>query len=373
MKNTFIALLAMLCFMLQEPVALIAAVVVLSVYGVQGNRGTISVSSALFLMVFSLFSLPAFLSFAHGVSPYFYYVLVLVVFFSAKKMARNPVHSLLKSYQTSFYVYVIAVLLLYYIHREAAEPFGEILEGVSTNGIPSYLIVLQVVLSLVAYTTTGRLPLFSTLCTLVVAILGIGRGSILAACMIVALSVFFNILLAIKHRHRRAVAVYVFGMVVLGIAGMLHFDMVYQFLNGRTKILHGLYDPYRAAMFTQYLDQITPMSLFTGAGYEGTDIETLYANNPHIAFIRTHAYLGIGGLLLVFISPFFLFMMRGEGMKKLIFLAFLSVLFFRALSESILFPTLLDFFFCFILWFYYFHGRNENNASPQISIRVGVA
>jgi len=330
MKNTFIALLVMLCFMLQEPVALIAAVVVLSIYGIQGNRGTISVSGALFLLVFSLFSLPAFLSFAHGVSPYFYYVLVLVVFFAAKKMAQNPAHSLLKSYQTSFYVYVIAVLFLYYIHREAAEPFGEILEGVSTNGIPSYLIVLQVVLSLVAYTVTGRLPLFSTLCTLVVAILGIGRGSILAACMIVALSVFFNILLAIKHRHRRAVAVYAFGMVVLGMVGMLHFDMVYQFLNSRTKILHGLYDPYRAAMFSQYLDQITPVSFFTGAGYEGTDIETLYANNPHIAFIRTHAYLGIGGLLLVFLSPFFLLMMRGGGGGKIdIFCFFVGLVFPR--------------------------------------------
>jgi len=372
MKNTFIVLLVMCCFMLQKPIAFIVAVIVLLLYSIRIGDRTISVSGMLFILIFSLLSFPAFLSFSHGVSPYFYYVMVLAVFFSAKIMAESPANSLLKSYQKCFYIYVICVLFFYYIHRDAAEPFGEILKGVSTNGIPSYLIVLQVVLSLVTYTATGKLPLFSPLCTLLIAILGIGRGSILAAFMIVVFSVVFNIFLSIKQHHYRVVAIYLFGMVVLGIVGMLYIDSAYQFLAGRTKILHGLYDPYRAAIFSQYLDKINLVSFFTGAGYEGTDIEVLYENNPHIAFLRTHAYLGIGGLLLVFLSPLSLLIMPGKVMKKLIFFFFISILFFRALSEPILFPTLLDFFFCFILWFYYFNEINKH-VNPKILVQNGVS
>jgi len=372
MKNVFIISLVVLCFILQEPIAFVVAIVVLLVYSIQIDCRTISVSGVLFPLIFFLFLFPAFLALEHGVNPYFYYVMILVVFFSAKKMAQDPADSLLKSYQIFFYVYVICVLFLYYIHRDAAEPFGEILKGVSTNGIPSYLIVLQVVLSLVAYTATGKLPLFSTLCTLLIAILGIGRGSILAACMIVVFSVFFNIFLSIKQHHYGVFAIYLFGIVVLGIVGILHIDLVYQFLDGKTKILHGLYDPYRAAIFSQYLDKINLVSFFTGAGYEGTDVEVLYENNPHIAFIRTHAYLGVGGLLLVFFSPLLLLIMPGKIMKKFIFFTFIAILFFRALSEPILFPTLLDFFFCFILWFYYFDEKNKS-VNPKILAQNRVA
>jgi hypothetical protein len=86
-----------------------------------------------------------------------------------------------------------------------------------------------------------------------------------------------------------------------------------------------------------------------GADYSGTVIEYEYFGNPHIAYIRTHSLFGFPLTLLVLLSPGFLLLARKALADKMVFFVFIGVVAFRALSEPLFFPTLLDFFY--FSWF----------------------
>ena len=143
-------------------------------------------------------------------------------------------------------------------------------------------------------------------------------------------------------------------LIVLFVFGS-YFDygLINDNLVGQTKFSEGLLDPYRAEIFDEYLSKLDYFSLLFGADYSGTVIATQYDGNPHISYVRTHAYYGFFGLLFVVFSPMLILLSNKKLLYKFVFLSFILFALIRALSEPLLFPTLLDFFY-FSYFFMFF-------------------
>ncbi|WP_313650357.1 hypothetical protein [Pseudomonas soli] len=361
----FVVVFVLVNFFINSQLSLLVGALFLGVYsgfGIHRNPPTLNV-----LLIFCLFSIlvaPALFVFNHGFSTFFYYVSTVISFFAARQLASIQAEMVLMGLRCSFYAFFVLCITLFYLHRAEPEPFGAILEGASTNGIPSYFIVLQVVLSIVTYLVMGRLPLMTPLLTLVIAVLGIGRGSILAASAIVLISVVFNFLQDLNYR--RWGGMFFWGGIVLCVLVVcgINFDFLFNYVSSKTNLSRGLYDPARADMISDYLGQLSIISLFSGGGFEGTVISQLYGNNPHNSFIRAHSYMGLGVFLLIVFSPFLVFFSGAKMSEKTVCFTFLLILLFRAISEPILFPTLLDFFYFFI--FFFFYRRAAERQRPSV-------
>ena len=340
-------------FIMQRPVGFIFGYSALMLFFIFGFLSEWKINKNLmFIVVLSMFlTIPTLLYMAHGYSTLLYLAGTIISLLAAERMSRYSIVILLQTFQFIFWGYVLFSLIVYYIFRESAEPFGELVAGLSTNGIPSFLIVIQVVLSLVTYVAKGKLPITSPIFTLVISLLGIGRGSIIIALMILFFSLLFNSILLNKSRLKGLVWL-ILLLTVLILVVLSNWSLVYDYLSVRTKLTQGVYDIYRAQIFSEYISKISGLTLFTGASYEGTVIDALYAGNPHIAYIRTHAYLGIGVLMLIVFSPLVFFLRKSRLSDKIVFLTFVLLIHLRIFSEPVLFPTIFDVFYFLIIFFY---------------------
>ena len=107
-----------------------------------------------------------------------------------------------------------------------------------------------------------------------------------------------------------------------------------------------------APLTNGYLEKIDLIGLFFGVSYENTIIENLYNNNPHISFIRAHNMFGLFyllALMYLIISKIFYIIISKNFINLLILLIIFNIL-LRAVTEPILFPTLFDFLFLYILF-----------------------
>lgn len=335
-------------FVFQSQFLFIASVFYLLVYLIYDLK--FSLNGFYLLFYFFVLFFPAFLSLNNLLSTTFYYILFSVSVLAAYKASRSSFLVLEKSVFFLFYTYVFFCLTLVFYYSESLEPFSEFVPGSSTNGIPSYLIVIQVLYSFLFYIKTGYMPIISTFFTLFISLVGVGRGSIIASLMILIFSFCFNLLFHKSRLHR--FFVFLYFVVFLIVFYLFFFDSFFYFIENKTKLLQGFVDVYRLEIIHQYLEKIDFFSFFSGASFSGTVIESLYLGNPHISFIRTHAYFGIGGLVIISTIPF-LFLFALKNLKtSFVFLFFVFVLYFRAFSEPILFPTLLDFLFFLFLFVY---------------------
>lgn len=340
-------------FILQSQYGFVALLFFLAGYSMVVSRGSFSRNEIFFVLLFSISVFPSLFFFQHGVSHYFYFFLTLICFLSASAFSRLNAYLIFMIIRTVFFSYVFFAFLVYYFYRDLAEPFSGLVEGSSTNGIPSYLIVVQVLYSLVYYLVRKRLPALSSLLTLIVALLGIGRGSIYIALMIVLVSVFINIFIDVFSGRYFSIIIFLSVLVVGVVFIQLNLDMLYVFLDGRTKALHGIVDPYRNIIMIEYFSNIKWWQVFIGGEFKGTVISELYDDNPHIAFVRSHAYFGVFYTILVMLSPLIFFLKSRSYLDSFVFFVFALLLLLRACSEPILFPTALDFFYYLIFYVYF--------------------
>jgi hypothetical protein len=122
-------------------------------------------------------------------------------------------------------------------------------------------------------------------------------------------------------------------------------DLVIEFFSNNSKIGLGILDEVRTSILEAYLDNLNVWSIITGGSYEGTSIITEFNGNPHNSFIRAHHVFG-----LFYLVAITLVMIRSLYKQKSIDLKIYSIfifmiLFFRAFTEPILFPTMLDVFY----------------------------
>lgn len=347
--------LVLLAFVAQRPAIMVAgsflcAIYVLVIYW----SARITWAGLLVTACVCALFIPAFIKPYQGLSPVFYLFSTVSVFFAAKAMSRHPPEVFLGAFRLMFAAAVLAIAWVLYTYWEHPEPFGEVIEGSSTNGIPAYLIVIQVSLSLSNYLVRRQLPILSPILTGIVAFFGIGRGSLVVAGLIIVASLLSNLALArstSRSRHTVNIAFVIAISILLVWQGEEWLDLLVRY----TKLSEGLVDANRLEIWDDYLGQITPWTLLVGADHRGAVIEDYLRGNPHIAYIRTHSFFGLPVTLLALVSPVFVFYSRKTLSAKLIFACFISLAALRAASEPIFFPTLLDFFYflCFFLFFRY--------------------
>jgi hypothetical protein len=281
-------------------------------------------------------------------------------------VTRKPPVVLLAAFRWMYWAAIVAISWVLYTFWGFPEPLGMVIEGSSTNGIPAYLIVLQVSLSLVTYLAHGRLPFVSTLFTFAVAFFGNGRGSLVVAAILIAATLVLNAIVVGRDKPQWRLAFRLgFVVVVFGIA--IWGQELLELVTAYTKLSVGLVDTNRLEIWDQYARKIDGFTLIFGADYAGTVIEYEYRGNPHITYIRTHSFFGLPLTLLALASPFFVLLARKALSAKLVFFVFIGAAALRAFSEPLFFPTLLDVFYFSWFLMYFRHARSdlERSATSQ--------
>lgn len=221
-------------------------------------------------------------------------------------------------------------------------PLENMIFDSSSNGITSYMIILQANYSAYNFIMYRRAANLTSVLTLIICIIGYGRGSILAALLIVVI----NILSYISWRsYLSAIMRIVTVLAVSMVVALFYSEDIADFVEANTKIGSGLYDEARERILYEYIAKIDATTLVTGAEYDGTSIPTDFRGNPHNSYVRAHHIFGLPYLLALMIFPLTLLWVRQSWSVKLFCAGMLVAVLFRATTEPVLFPTVFDFYF----------------------------
>ena len=356
----------LLAFVSQIPAVIVAGSALCGLYAWVGRSPSPPHwgAAALFALACLLF-FPAFVNLHHGLSPIFYFFATVAAFFAAQAVSRKPLRVVLRAYRWIYWASVVAIAAILYTYWGFPEPFGMVIEGSSTNGIPAYLIVLQIGLSLCTYAATARLPVLTPFITGAVAFYGNGRGSLVVAGLIIAVTFVLNLMPSGGRPSRLSWRLFfVLAAAAAGVALALYGDEFLELVTRYTKLSVGLVDTNRLEIWDHYAARINPYTFFMGADYAGTVIDYQYRGNPHIAYIRTHSFFGLAVTLLAMLSPLLVLFVRKTLSAKLVFFSLIGLAALRATSEPIFFPTLLDLFY-FSYFFIYLHHVPAPAAVPM--------
>ena len=326
--------------------ALSTAALLIALYLATVRDSTLTERRAcVFLVILITASLP--LATIRGATAVLHYCVVLLSFGSAYVLTRDIGGYMLASRWAL--ATVQAVMLAFLAHSGLDDfPLDRALTASSSNALTSMLIVLQANYCIARYLATRRVAWVTPSITLLICIAGWGRGSVLAALAIVAVSLPF----LLPRSGPKAIA----SLVVCAAATLAVFahywEAITLFVEANTKLGGGLHDAHRLLEIQEYAARIDGATLLTGADYRGTTIETDYNNNPHNSYIRAHRIFGLPYVLLMLAFPWLL-LSRGLSIDKLAYaMSMLVVILLRAFTEPILFPTIFDTFFfaiCFAL------------------------
>lgn len=357
--------LILLAFVTQRPVVMVAGTLLCAIYALAHYLPTrISSNQLLALMCVSALFIPAFVKPYHGFSPVFYYFSTVASFYAAGAVTRHKPEVLMAAFRLVYWGSIVVISIILYEYRDYPDPLGMVIDGSSSNGIPAYLIVIQIGLSLSNFLVNRRLPVLSTIATGAVAFYGNGRGSLVVAGLIIAASLLFNLkLLGSFDRKRQLLFFLFFATVAIPLAW--NAEELIELLFIYTKLSVGLEDGNRIEILNDYLSKIGPWTFLFGSDYSGTVIESVYKGNPHIAFIRTHSFFGLPLTALALVSPMFVFFCRKQLMSKLVFATFIALAVLRASTEPIFFPTLLDFFY-FTYFFLFFRYAPSGGVARRV-------
>lgn len=330
-----------------------------------------------FLLCLAFFTIPA-LTFNHGGTPLLYLFISPFLALLACDFSKNSIDHIRTILRNTYWIFVIFIGFALALHWDKPEPLGSILPWASTNGIPSYLIVVQIAYSIAYYLQFNRLPLLSASATFVICIFGLGRGSIIVASLILFICLFGNTLL-IKVKKDRLILL---SLILIGLGPLIFifyyssreiFEVIGALFDG-SKFSSGVLDEHRGRILSDYLGKLDVVGLLLGTSYEQTSINQLYGGNPHSSFIRAHSFYGILALCAIFLPVLALALSKRDSIQKFISILLVLLALIRATSEPIFFPSTLDFFYyLYFLLFFRFskkrthevQGRN-NDASFNI-------
>lgn len=221
-------------------------------------------------------------------------------------------------------------------------PLEDMIPGSSSNGITSYLVLLQVNYCVALFLRHRRLAWVTPVLTLAICVVGFGRGSLIASAGILAI----NALYALAAVRRLRIGLLLVAMLLLLAVTLLGgWSAFWGLVEARTKLGGGVYDPARASIIHEYLSKLDGFDLLFGADFNDTAIDRQFRGNPHNSFIRAHHIFGLPYLLMFMLLPWCV-LRAGRRWSDGVFLFMLfSVLIFRAATETIVFPSPLDLFF----------------------------
>lgn len=364
LNSLFVGLLLVL-FAFQRPETLAAAGLLCALYAAFRTSAATMHFHTLEIALFAALMLiaGAALGLNHGLSPVFHLFATFSAFYAAKRFVSFPLKRIRQSLEIVFWLAVIAIAGGLYLYWDAPEPLGEIIPGSSTNGLPSYLIVLQVALAISVVIEVGALPVLPAIATFVIAVFGLGRGSILVAALILAFTCIFNIFFGrgpwSGKIFRRWMMVWLGATFI--VCGYLWQAGIFNLHPVEAKwAAMGLSDPHRATMLSDYVSKLNGWSVLFGTDYSGTSIDALYGGNPHNSYIRLHSYYGIVGLCLVPLSLFAMLASSKCAAIKYAVLVLVLLVLLRATTEPILFPTALDFLYFLYFFMFWKHAPSKS-------------
>jgi hypothetical protein len=254
---------------------------------------------------------------------------------------------------------VCQALVLVYLARTGLDdfPLEDIIPGASSNGVTSYLIILQCNYGVSRFAATQRVSLFTSAITVAICIIGFGRGSLVASLGLFAINAFYLL------KQWRVLGCWWPALTMLCATFILTliWDPALSYLDANTKLGAGFDDAARTSILQAYLGKLDAWSIMWGADYVGTGVDEEYRGNPHNSFIRAHHLYGSLYLLAVFVLVLWSVTRRMPIAVRLYGSSVLLMLLLRAFTEPILFPTLLDVFFfatCLML------GRAHKYSRP---------
>lgn len=254
----------------------------------------------------------------------------------------------------------------YLVHSGLSDfPLENMLPDSSSNGVTSYLIILQANYWCINFLLYRRGSVLTVITTLCLCVIGYGRGSILAAGGILVLS----ILSSLSGREGYKIAL---GIVVLTLScvwiGVKYGDLIGAFVGAHTKIGSGLYDEHRSSILSEYLGRMNMVTIWSGASYADSSIASEYNGNPHNSFIRAHYIFGLPYLLFMLLLPIYMIDRNHFITVKAFAFCMWLVVLFRAFTEPILFPTMFDFYYFAICFAYGAAGhRTGQNVRAMLA------
>ena len=197
-SNSIFLFAILLCFALQQSLGLVLGAILCAFYALV-SWDNVSVGMGYFIVfLFVIILFIPVLRQDYDFVPVFYLFSTVSAIFAANRFSSFPLSHVRFCLDVVFWFSVFGLACGVILYWEAAEPLGELIPGSSTNGLPSYLIVLQIALSISVFLEKNNLPVLSALATLIVAVFGLGRGSMIVALLIVSFSLFVNYFVA-KH------------------------------------------------------------------------------------------------------------------------------------------------------------------------------
>lgn len=324
-----------------------------------------------FLLLLAIFTIPA-LTFNHGGTPLFYLFISPFLALLAYDFSKNSIDHIRIVLRNTYWIFIIFIGYALAHHWDKPEPLGSILPWASTNGIPSYLIVVQIGYSIAYYLQFNRLPLLSASTTFAISIFGLGRGSIIVAFLILFISLFGNILL-LKAKQDRLILL---KLVLIGFAPLIFvfyyssqeiFEAMGAAFDG-SKFASGVLDEHRGRILSDYLGKLDAASLLFGTSYDQTSINQLYGGNPHSSLIRAHSFYGLLALCVVFLPVLIVVQSKRDSIQKLISTLLILLVLIRSTSEPIFFPSTLDFFYyLYFLIFFRFSKKRTQKVQGRYS------
>lgn len=283
----------------------------------------------------------------HGFSPFFYifntFVLFLCALLTVDKFTPKSLYYASKFLYFSLLVFMLLTLLYFWGDKE---PFAKVIPGSSTNGFPTFLLLLNVFYVSTSYCYKNNVSIIVPLFTIFMAFYGVGRGTLVVSFLL--LIFVFSLNMSSKNYGYKSYFKYLFISCFI-LTLILNFNLIYSFFSLYTKLSVGLVDTNRLEILFDYFNKLTDLqSVLFGADYSNTVISDKYKGNPHIAFVRSHSMFGFIYLFMVFFSPL-LILFCGKKFKEIYIYGGCILLFWlRAISEPNLFPAFFDYFYFII-------------------------
>ena len=357
MYDTAFLALVLLAFVIQLPFFIFLSYIVCAFYvGIGRQLESFRVSHLSVWSIVTFLCMISAATFNHEWGPLFYLFFSPVLYLAADRFSSKSLAHIVFCLRNLYWAFVVGIAIGIAVHWGESEPLGAILPWSSTNGLPSYLIVVQVAYSLAYFLYNNRLPVFSTVATLSVAVFGLGRGSIIIGSLVFFLSILLN-LTVVKSLVDRKVALRLFLLIApfLFLYVNQNFGAICSEINlliEGSKFSSGVLDEHRGVIIDDYLGKIDAWAFLFGADYSGTSIVLRYGGNPHNSFIRAHSFYGLFGLVLIFAPILYIACVNKIVVHKVVAIVLISMVLLRAATEPILFPTTLDFFY--FLYFFLF-------------------
>lgn len=275
-----------------------------------------------------------------------------------------------------FYVLVLSLLLSYILSRDAKilfwssritivfiqmyilgyvmtyvgdSPMENIIPGASYNGISSYIIILQCSYSIISWVYNKSFAWVTSAVTMYLCFISIGRGAVVSGLMLVFFTfVFWFLSLSNKKK------TFITFLLLLGGGSVIWMGIkngLILSLFKKTKLVAGFVSGERLWMWQDYWRELSTVEFFFGRNFKGLVIGEFFNGNPHSSFVRGHSKFGFLYTLLVIIGPFICMFLKRKRISMSYGVSLVLIMFFRALTEPILFPTILDIYFYSALFF----------------------